>query len=129
MSKKEAHLWHCHFGHLNHDGLRMLSQKNLVVGLHSLKSTKEVCTICLTGKQHKIYAKEEFVESYKATLVSALRHMCLSHQPHTVIKGISLFLLMILLVKDGYISYMKNQKPLLPSRTSKLVWKKRLEHS
>lgn len=31
----------------------MLSQKNMVVGLPILKLSKEICTICLTGKQHR----------------------------------------------------------------------------
>ena len=53
VSEKEAHMWHCRFGHLNHKGLRTLSYKKMVVGLPSLKSPKKICTICLTGKQHR----------------------------------------------------------------------------
>lgn len=53
VSDEEVHLWHCRFGHLNYDGLKMLSQKDMVVGLPSLKSTKEVCDVFLTGKQHR----------------------------------------------------------------------------
>lgn len=53
VSEKEAHMWHCRFGHLNHKGLRTLSYKRMVVGLPSLKSTKEICTTCLIGKQHR----------------------------------------------------------------------------
>lgn len=51
--EKEVHLWHCRFGHLNHDGLRMLAHRKMVVGLPNLKPTKELCTTCLTGKQHR----------------------------------------------------------------------------
>ena len=53
VSEKEAHMWHCCFGHLNHKGLRTLSYKKMVVGLPSLKSPKKICTTCLTGKQHR----------------------------------------------------------------------------
>ena len=53
VSEKEAHMWHCHFGHLNHKGLRTLSYKKMVVGLPSLKSLKKICTTCLTNKQHR----------------------------------------------------------------------------
>ena len=44
VSEKEAHMWHCRFGHLNHKGLRTLSYKKMVVGLPSLKSPKKICT-------------------------------------------------------------------------------------
>ena len=54
VSEKEAHIWHCRFGHLNHKGLRTLSYKKMVVGLPSLKSPKKICTICLTGKTHRM---------------------------------------------------------------------------
>lgn len=53
VSKKEAHIWHCRFGHLNHKGLKTLSYNKMVVGLSSQKLTKEICTTCLTGKQHR----------------------------------------------------------------------------
>lgn len=52
--EKETHLWHCRFGHLNHDGLKLLADKHMVVGLPTLKTTKEKCEICIIGKQHKI---------------------------------------------------------------------------
>jgi len=44
-SKKEAHMWHCRFGHLNHKALSTLSNKKMVIGLHSLTSPKKICTI------------------------------------------------------------------------------------
>lgn len=53
VEEKETHLWHCRYGHLNHDGLRMLAHKKMVVGLPNLKLTKELCTTCLIGKQHR----------------------------------------------------------------------------
>ena len=53
VSDKEAHMWHCRFETLNHNGLRTLSYKEMVVGLPSLKSPKKICITCLTGKQHR----------------------------------------------------------------------------
>lgn len=53
VSEKENHLWHCRFGHLNQEGLKLLSHKEMVVGLPTLKPTKEICVVCLTGKQHR----------------------------------------------------------------------------
>ncbi|KAG7557256.1 Reverse transcriptase RNA-dependent DNA polymerase [Arabidopsis suecica] len=50
---KEMNLWHCRFGHLNQDGLKLLANKKMVIGLPNLKPTKEICSICLTGKQHR----------------------------------------------------------------------------
>lgn len=53
VSEKEARMWHCQFGHLNHKGLRTLACKKMVTGLPVLKSPKELCTTFLTGKQHR----------------------------------------------------------------------------
>jgi hypothetical protein len=53
VSEKEARMWHNRFGHLNHKGLRTLSFKKMVIGLPVLKSPNELCTTCLTGKQHR----------------------------------------------------------------------------
>ncbi|KAJ9547479.1 hypothetical protein OSB04_020022 [Centaurea solstitialis] len=53
VAEKEAHMWHCRFGHLNHKGLRTLVYNQMVIGLPSLKTPKKMCTTCLTGKQHR----------------------------------------------------------------------------
>ena len=52
-SEKEVHMWHCRFGHLNQNGLRMLADKRMVIGLPVLKPSKQICTTCLIGKQHR----------------------------------------------------------------------------
>lgn len=54
VSEKEAYMWHCRFGHLNHKGLQTLSLNKMVIGLPSLKSSQKICTVCLTGKQHRM---------------------------------------------------------------------------
>lgn len=53
VAEKEAHLWHCRFGHLNHKGLRTLSYKKMVIGLPDLKSPNKLCSTCLIGKQQR----------------------------------------------------------------------------
>nr|KYP59803.1 Retrovirus-related Pol polyprotein from transposon TNT 1-94 [Cajanus cajan] len=50
---KENHLWHCRFGHFNHKALKTLAYKKMVIGLPSLKYPQNICTTCLTGKQHR----------------------------------------------------------------------------
>lgn len=72
VSEKESHMWHCRFGHLNHKGLRTLFYKKMVIGLPSLSSPKEICTTCLTGKQHR-----ESVQ--KMSLWRASKHLQLVH--------------------------------------------------
>lgn len=53
VSEREAHLWHCRFGHINHKWLIALSNKRMVVGLPTLKFPKKICTTCLVAKQHR----------------------------------------------------------------------------
>lgn len=53
ISEKETQLWHRRFGHLNFRGLNTLPQKQMVIGLPSLKISTAVCTTCLVGKQHR----------------------------------------------------------------------------
>ena len=52
VSKQEAQLCHKRFAHLNFQGLCTLANKHLVIGLPPLKSPKEICTLCIIGKQH-----------------------------------------------------------------------------
>jgi len=52
-SDTKSHLWHKRFAHLNFKGLETLANKQMVIGLPSLKPPKEICTTCLVGKQHR----------------------------------------------------------------------------
>jgi len=72
-TEKEAHLWHCRFGHLNHKGLNTLSKNHLVSGLPNLKLPKKICTTCLIGKQHRrlIPKRSTWRASKKLQLVHA----------------------------------------------------------
>jgi len=45
-------LWHLRYGHLNQRSLQLLHQKNMVVGLSSIHSKKELCEGCIFEKFH-----------------------------------------------------------------------------
>ena len=45
-------LWHQRYGHLNQRSLQLLHQKNMVVGLSSIHSKKELCEGCIFEKFH-----------------------------------------------------------------------------
>ena len=46
-------LWHCRYGHLHFKGLSTLSRKKMVKGMPYLSESYDVCTVCMTGKQHR----------------------------------------------------------------------------
>lgn len=45
-------LWHLRYGHLHEKGLKLLVQKNMVVGLPKVKSL-DFCEGCVYGKQSR----------------------------------------------------------------------------
>jgi len=45
--------WHKRFGHLNYVSLKMLQDKEMVVGLPRLDNFGDVCKSCATGKSHR----------------------------------------------------------------------------
>lgn len=45
--------WHRRFGHLNYVGLKMLQDKEMVLGLPRLDNFGDVCEGCATGKAHR----------------------------------------------------------------------------
>ena len=47
----EDNLWHARLGHVNRETMRMMANKELVVGLPSLSRSTETCVSCLRGKQ------------------------------------------------------------------------------
>jgi len=51
--QEESQLWHNRFGHLSYSGLKTLSSKQMVNGLPAVTVPREICTYCLTGKQHR----------------------------------------------------------------------------
>ncbi|CAL9003641.1 unnamed protein product [Prunus brigantina] len=46
-------LWHCRYGHLSWNGLKVLQQKNMVAGLPQFQVSQKVCENCLVGRQHR----------------------------------------------------------------------------
>lgn len=44
-------IWHCRFGHLSHDNLTTMADKDMVLGLPKLTSKGKVCEVCMKGKQ------------------------------------------------------------------------------
>ncbi|CAL9029558.1 unnamed protein product [Prunus brigantina] len=49
----QAQLWHCRYGHLSWNGLKLLQQKQMVEGLPQFIASQRVCEDCLVGRQHR----------------------------------------------------------------------------
>ncbi|RDX99778.1 hypothetical protein CR513_17122, partial [Mucuna pruriens] len=49
----DSQLWHSRLGHLSYNGLRILSSKQMVNGLPSITTPRNLCMYCLPGKQHR----------------------------------------------------------------------------
>jgi len=71
---KANNMWHKRFGHLNHQGLRSLAEKEMVKGLpkFDLGEEEAVCDICLKGKQIRESIPKE--SAWKSTQVLQLVH-------------------------------------------------------
>ena len=54
QSMDESFLWHLRYGHLNYKGLKLLKQKNMVVGLPQINREDKVCEGCIYGKMHRL---------------------------------------------------------------------------
>ncbi|RVW42706.1 Retrovirus-related Pol polyprotein from transposon TNT 1-94 [Vitis vinifera] len=66
MTTDQADLWHCRYGHLSWNGLKVIQQKNMVEGLPKLKASQKVCENCLVGKQHRDpFPKEKAYATFK----------------------------------------------------------------
>ena len=48
-----SQLWHNRLGHLSYDGLKPLVSKQMVKGLSSITTPRNICAHCLAGKQHR----------------------------------------------------------------------------
>ena len=50
-SSTESSMWHVRLGHINTNTLKMMVNKDLVIGMPNVTITKETCVSCLLGKQ------------------------------------------------------------------------------
>ena len=50
----EAYLWHLIYGHLNYNGLKLLKDKNMVLGLPPSAKLNQVCEGYIYGKMHRL---------------------------------------------------------------------------
>ena len=46
----ESTLWHLRFEHINFNNLKLLKQKEMVIGLPSIKNERKICEGCTYGK-------------------------------------------------------------------------------
>ncbi|GKB92074.1 zinc finger, CCHC-type containing protein [Tanacetum coccineum] len=51
--KDTTWLWHARLGHLNFESLKIMTQRDLVRGIPTIKQTKQICDVCLIGKQNR----------------------------------------------------------------------------
>ena len=71
-TERKSSRWHARLGHVNLETIRNMMQRELVLGIPSVKLEKEVCGSCLLGKQ----ARQTFPKatSYRASTVLELLH-------------------------------------------------------
>ncbi|KAL6219745.1 hypothetical protein ACLB2K_007504 [Fragaria x ananassa] len=53
-SADESYLWHLRYGHLNYNGVHLLKQKEMVIGLPNIAEGGKVCESCIYGKMHRL---------------------------------------------------------------------------
>ena len=49
----ESELWHLRFGHLNFDSLKLLKNREMVIGLPPITNEMKICEGCIYGKMHR----------------------------------------------------------------------------
>ncbi|CAA7041401.1 unnamed protein product [Microthlaspi erraticum] len=99
MSDSER--WHARLGHVNHETMKTMVQKKLVLGVPELKVENKVCDSCLMGKQTRQVFSQ--ASSYRATKVLELVHgdLCGPITPSTTAENKYIFVLI-----DDYSRYM-----------------------
>ena len=51
--EESGEIWHKRYGHLSYKNLTLLHNKEMVYGLPSIIIPTQVCTVCMSGKQHR----------------------------------------------------------------------------
>ncbi|XP_074556816.1 uncharacterized protein LOC141812704 [Curcuma longa] len=79
----EAWLWHFRYGHLNFSGLKILKQKNMVIGLPQITNPSQVCEECVVSKQHRNQFPQGKSWRAKAALELVHSDICGPITPHS----------------------------------------------
>ena len=53
-SVDESTLWHLRYGYSNFHGLKLLKQKEMMLGLPYISLDKKICEGCIYGKMHRL---------------------------------------------------------------------------
>jgi len=128
ISEKETQLWHRQFSHLYFRGLNTLAQKQMVIGLPSLKTSTVVCTTCLVGKQHRESIPK--LSSWRASSKLQLVHTDVCGPISLASNNHKRYILSFVddySRKTWFIFCMRNLKPSKHSRILKHVLKRKLE--
>lgn len=83
----ENNLWHARLGHINHETMRMMANKELVAGLPSVDRSTEACVSCLRGKQpENLSLKQPIIEQQSSLSWYMLIYVDLSlHKLHLTV--------------------------------------------
>lgn len=57
LKNNDSFLWNQRYGHLNFNSLKLLKEKNMVVGLPSISKISEVCEGCIYGNAQVAFSK------------------------------------------------------------------------
>ncbi|KAJ0865267.1 putative RNA-directed DNA polymerase [Helianthus annuus] len=91
VQEKESRLWHLRYGHLHEQGLKQLSDNNMVYGLPEIGTWPMICEGCVYGKQ----TRNSFPKhAWRSTRVLELVHADLCTMPVRSLGGSKHFLLL-----------------------------------
>lgn len=93
-------LWHARLGHLNFEAMKLMSMKDMVVGMPRIDHETKLCESCLVGKQTRLPFPRS--TSYRATSPLELVHgdLCGPITPSTLAGNTYIFVLI-----DDYSRY------------------------
>ena len=50
----DLYVWHLRYGHLNYKGMKLLKEKDMVIGLPHIGKINKICEGCIYGKMHRL---------------------------------------------------------------------------
>ncbi|KAJ0653431.1 putative RNA-directed DNA polymerase [Helianthus annuus] len=103
----EAHLWHLRYGHFHSQGLKSLSEKNMVYGIPSINLVNS-CEGCILGKMNQ---KPYSSHSWRATKPLELIHadLCGAMQVESLGGSLYYFLLIDDFSRMSWVYFLKNK--------------------